>query len=211
MATAVAAVIPLITATAVFSCRGFNGNLLIATFPTTAEVAIPMASSSKVSWKSFSEAWPRAQPSSSSKDSPSNEFPALHPFCFLHWTLTDTAKEYMGDWLYTERFFFMSALMLFFHRHKKGPSKMSPFPSVSPERPPQAPFFSFVSHRWYLLLCGGQLTITWDIYLPCTQQEHSPSVVAVMSTFITARQAQGPWTKSAPDGSSTTSLSSPWP
>lgn len=53
----------VITAAVASSRCDFSDTLLPATSLTTAEVAAPVASGCKVSWKSFSEAWPGAQPS----------------------------------------------------------------------------------------------------------------------------------------------------
>lgn len=84
--------------TAVFSCCDFSGQAPDCHFPDTGRGGSSCGDLFQgVLEVTFSEAWPAAQPCSSSKDSPSNEFPVLYPLHFLHWTLTNTAKEYMGN------------------------------------------------------------------------------------------------------------------
>ena len=88
---------------------------------------------------------------------------------------------------------------------------MTPFPSVSPEWPPQAPFFSVASYGWYLRLCRGQLSMTWDICLPWTQREHTvpqPWQSCQLSLKPDELRTLNP---KCPTGSSTTPLSSLWP
>lgn len=57
----------VITATVASSRCDFSDTLLPATSLTTAEAAAPVASGCKVSWKSFSEAWPGDQRSNPTK------------------------------------------------------------------------------------------------------------------------------------------------
>lgn len=134
----------------------FRWQPLTATFLTVTEVAASVTSCSKVSWKSFSEAWPRAQPSE-----PLQEFPKqpslryLSVSCPEPWWILQRSTWKLDH----RKIFFMSTVKLFFHRYlyTKGPSKMSPFLLVlpheytdSPELRPPSPFFSFAHTDEYL-------------------------------------------------------------
>lgn len=101
-------------------------------------------------------------------------------FCLLHWTPTDTAKEYVVGWLQQDFSHVCSHAVL--SQAYQGPKQDITTPTsfthwiVSPELPPcplSAAHLSQVNTPSSAL--ASSLSVAWDIYLSWTLQEHSPS------------------------------------
>lgn len=157
-------VISLITTTVASSCHGFGGNPLIVNFLTVAEVAAPVAS---CPWK--------PSPPNPCRTFLHNRFPPSYLFLFPALNPNRHRKGVYGR-LITD-FFSCLHLTLFFHRYRKGPSKMPQFPLVLPNKNCHLhPLSSVLPHTGeYLLLSSGQVSVAWDTYLSGTQQENSLS------------------------------------
>ena len=176
------------------------GSLLIATFLTLAEMAAPAATCSKVSWKSHSQR-PGLEPSPSALPKIPQAMNCLYYIpsisCTELWLILQ--RSTWGMTLYRKGLF-MSALMLFFHRLTQRAQGRWHHSHQSPQNGHLKPLSSVLPHMDDTF-ASAVASSPWPETSACALNPagaHSPSAVAVMSTLIKTRRAQGPWIQSAP-------------